>query len=208
METRPAQSRLLLRLALAIDDSKIPLSPPGRRCLETPPKPHRDSQGEVTDEVFTDEVRDWGIPALHRCIEGLACVTAVHICYGYGIAANRDWKASLGGEWRQYEAIFPALAASHIQQVSIECRNSRVPISLLGLLEDKDVLLGVIDVATDRIETAEDVVATIEQAMRYVSAERIFPCTNCGMAPLHRDIALAKLAALGRGAALARDKLG
>ena len=163
---------------------------------------------EPAFNVFTDEVRDWGIPALHRCIEGLACVTAVHICYGYGIAANRDWKASLGCEWRQYEAIFPALAASHIQQVSIECRNSRVPIGLLGLLEDKDVLLGVIDVATDRIETAEDVVATIEQAMRYVSAERIFPCTNCGMAPMHRDIALAKLAALGRGAALARDKLG
>src|SRR6059058_1507130 len=136
---------------------------------------------EPAFNVFTDEVRDWGIPALHRCIEGLACVTAVHICYGYGIAANRDWKASLGGEWRQYEAIFPALAASHIQQVSIECRNSKVPVSLLGLLEDKDVLLGVIDVATDRIETAEDVVATIEQAMRYVSAERIFPCTNCGM---------------------------
>jgi 5-methyltetrahydropteroyltriglutamate--homocysteine methyltransferase len=132
----------------------------------------------------------------------------VHICYGYGIAANLEWKASLGGEWLQYEAIFPALAASHIQQVSIECRNSKVPISLLGLLEDKDVLLGVIDVATDQVETPEDVVATIAEAMRYVPAERIFPCTNCGMAPMHRDIALAKLSALGRGAALARDKFG
>jgi 5-methyltetrahydropteroyltriglutamate--homocysteine methyltransferase len=135
-------------------------------------------------------------------------VTAVHICYGYGIAANLEWKASLGSEWRQYEAIFPALAASHIQQVSIECKNSKVPIDLLGLLDGKDVLLGVIDVASDEIETPDDVVATIERAMRHVPAEKIFPCTNCGMAPMHRDVALAKLTALGRGAALARDKLG
>jgi len=163
---------------------------------------------EPAFNVFMDEVTDWGIPALHRAIEGLACVTAVHICYGYGIAANLEWKASLGREWRQYEAIFPALAASHIQQVSIECRNSKVPISLLGLLDGKDVLLGVIDVATDQIEAPEDVITTIEQAMRYVPAERIFPCTNCGMAPMHREIALAKLAALGRGAALAREKFG
>jgi 5-methyltetrahydropteroyltriglutamate--homocysteine methyltransferase len=162
---------------------------------------------EPAFNVFMDEVTEWGIPALHRCIEGLTCVTAVHICYGYGIAANIEWKASLGGEWRQYEAIFPALAASHIQQVSIECRNSKVPVSLLGLLDGKDVLLGVIDVATDQIETPEDVVATIEAAMRYVPAERIFPCTNCGMAPMHREIALAKLAALGGGAALARERL-
>ena len=162
---------------------------------------------EPAFNVFLDEVAEWGIPALHRAIEGLPCVTAVHICYGYGISANLEWKASLGGEWRQYEAIFPALAASHIQQVSIECRNSKVPISLLGLLDGKDILLGVIDVATDQIESPEDVVATIEAAMRYVPAERIFPCTNCGMAPMHRNIALAKLSALGAGAALARDRL-
>ena len=162
---------------------------------------------EPAFNVFLDEVAEWGIPALHRAIQELPCVTAVHICYGYGISANLEWKASLGGEWRQYEAIFPALAASHIQQISIECRNSKVPISLLGLLEGKDILLGVIDVATDQIESPEDVLATIEAAQRYVPAERIFPCTNCGMAPMHRDVALAKLSALGAGAALARDRL-
>jgi len=163
---------------------------------------------EPAFNVFMDEVKDWGIAALHRAIEGLACVTAVHICYGYGIAANIEWKASLGGEWRQYEEIFPALAASHIQQVSIECRNSRVPVSLLALLEDKDVLLGVIDVATDQVETPDDVAATIEQAVPYVPAERIILCTNCGMAPMRREIAAAKLAALGQGAALARQRFG
>lgn len=163
---------------------------------------------EPAFNVFTDEVTEWGIAALHAAADGLTCTTAVHICYGYGIQANLDWKASLGGEWRQYEAIFPALAASRINQVSVECRNSRVPVSLLSLLKGKDILLGVIDVATDEIETAEDVVATIKEAMAHVPKERLFPCTNCGMAPMRRDIATAKLRALGAGAKLARERLG
>ena len=137
---------------------------------------------------------------------GLKCTTAVHICYGYGIKANVDWKQSLGSEWRQYEQIFPAVAASRINQVSIECRNSKVPLSLLSLLKGKDILVGVIDVATDEVETPEDVAATIEAAMQYVPKERIVACTNCGMAPMRSDIAYAKLAALGQGAALARKR--
>jgi 5-methyltetrahydropteroyltriglutamate--homocysteine methyltransferase len=131
----------------------------------------------------------------------------VHICYGYGIKANLDWKATLGGEWRQYEAIFPALAASRIDQVSLECRNARVPMELMSLLAGKDLLVGVIDVASDVVETPEDVAETIAAAMRHVPKERIFPCTNCGMAPMRRDIAMAKLAALGEGARLARARL-
>jgi 5-methyltetrahydropteroyltriglutamate--homocysteine methyltransferase len=161
---------------------------------------------EPAFNVYMDEVKDWGIAALHRAIEGLSCTTAVHICYGYGIKANLDWKATLGGEWRQYEAIFPALAESRIKQVSVECRNARVPVSLLGLLQGKDVLLGVIDVASDTVETPEDVVAAIEGAMKHVPKERIFPCTNCGMAPMQREIAVAKLNALGAGARAARGK--
>jgi 5-methyltetrahydropteroyltriglutamate--homocysteine methyltransferase len=132
----------------------------------------------------------------------------VHICYGYGIKANIDWKQGLGGEWRQYEAIFPALAQSRIGQVSVECRNSKVPLSLLSLLAGKDVLVGVIDVATDAVETAEDVAATIEAAMRHVPKERITACTNCGMAPMKRAVAEAKLKALGDGAKLARERFG
>jgi 5-methyltetrahydropteroyltriglutamate--homocysteine methyltransferase len=163
---------------------------------------------EPAFNVYTEEVGEWGIAALHRAAEGLTCTTAVHICYGYGIKANVDWKASLGGEWRQYEEIFPALAASRIDQVSVECRNSRVPTSLLALLKGKDVLVGAIDVADDRIETPEEVAATIAQAARFVSPERIIACTNCGMAPMARDIAWGKLAALAKGAALARRRLG
>ena len=161
---------------------------------------------EPAFNVYMDEVTTWGIEALHRATDGLKCTTAVHICYGYGIKANIDWKATLGGEWRQYEKIFPALAASRINQVSVECRNSKVPMSLLALLKGKDVLVGVIDVATDDVETPEQVAATIEAVMKFVPKQHIVPCTNCGMAPMHRDIAQAKLAALGQGAALARKR--
>jgi 5-methyltetrahydropteroyltriglutamate--homocysteine methyltransferase len=163
---------------------------------------------EPAFNVYLDAVKDWGIAALHRATEGLSCTTAVHICYGYGIPANLAWKASLGSEWRQYEAIFPALASSRINQVSVECCNAKVPISLLALLENKDVLVGVIDVTTAHIETADEVAATIKQAMDYVPKERIVPCTNCGMAPMRRDIANAKLESLAKGAALARRTFG
>ena len=163
---------------------------------------------EPAFNVFMDEVPEWGIPALHRAIEGLKCTTAVHICYGYGIKANIDWKNSLGSEWRQYELIFPALAKSKIQQVSIEAIHSRVPLKLMRLLEGKDVLVGVIDVASDKVETPDEIVGVIKDAMEHVPKERIVCCTNCGMAPMHRDIAAAKLEALGKGAALARQKLG
>ena len=160
---------------------------------------------EPAFNVYLDAVKDWGIAALERAIEGLRCTTAVHICYGYGIQANLDWKATLGGEWRQYEAIFPALGASRIDQVSVECHDSRVPMRLLGLLAGKDVLVGVIDVATETVETPEEVAATIAEAARHVPAERIVACTNCGMAPMRREIALAKLSALAQGAELARQ---
>jgi len=163
---------------------------------------------EPAFNVYMDAVRDWGIDALHRAIDGLTCTTAVHICYGYGIDANIAWKATLGSEWRQYEAIFPALAKSRIGQVSVECRNSKVPTRLLSLLDGKDVLVGVIDVATDHVETAEEVAATIGEVMKFVPKERIVACTNCGMAPMRRGTAIAKLAALGKGAELARQRFG
>jgi 5-methyltetrahydropteroyltriglutamate--homocysteine methyltransferase len=162
---------------------------------------------EPAFNVYFDEVRDWGIAALERARAGVACKTAVHICYGYGIEANIVWKKTLGNEWRQYEQTFPLLARSSIDQVSLECANSRVPIELIGLLQGKDVLVGAIDVATTRVETPEDVAAVIRSALRYVPRERLFPCTNCGMVPLSREVAAAKLAALGRGAALVRREL-
>jgi 5-methyltetrahydropteroyltriglutamate--homocysteine methyltransferase len=162
---------------------------------------------EPAFNVYMDAVREWGVAALERAAEGLRCKTAVHICYGYGIQANIDWKSTLGAEWRQYEQTFPLLASSRIDQVSLECRNSRVPMALMRLLAGKEVLVGVIDVATDRVETPEEVADTIVQVLSFVPAERLFPCTNCGMAPMRRDVAQAKLMALGAGAALARQRL-
>jgi 5-methyltetrahydropteroyltriglutamate--homocysteine methyltransferase len=162
---------------------------------------------EPAYNVYMDDVKTWGIASLERAIKGLECKTAIHICYGYGIDANRQWKAALPGEWRQYEETFPVLAASGIDQVSLECRNSRVPMSLIALLGDKDVLVGAIDVATDAIETPEQVAAVIREAMEFVAPERIQPCTNCGMVPLRRDIARAKLGALAEGAAIVRAEL-
>jgi 5-methyltetrahydropteroyltriglutamate--homocysteine methyltransferase len=163
---------------------------------------------EPAFNVYLDEVVGWGIAALHRAIDGLACKTAVHICYGYGIPANIDWKRGLGAEWRQYERIFPALAASRIDQVSLECAGSHVPIELLALLHGKDVLLGAVDVASTAAETPDEVAATIERALRFVPAERLYPCTNCGMAPLDRALAYQKLEALTAGAALVKGRSG
>ncbi len=162
---------------------------------------------EPAFNVYMADVKRWGIAALERAIQGLKCATVVHICYGYGIKANLDWKKTLGSEWRQYEEIFPALAKSRIKQISLECIHSRVPIELLKLLKGKDVLVGVIDVASDVVETPQEVEKTILQAMKFVPAGHLFPCTNCGMAPMAREIAIAKLKALGAGAALARKRL-
>jgi len=163
---------------------------------------------EPAFNVYMKEAETWGIEALHRAAAGLSCITAVHICYGYGIPANVEWKATLGNTWRQYEMVFPALAKSRIDQVSLECVNSRVPLALLGLLAGKDVLLGVIDVATETVGRPEGIAATIGAALEYVPRERIIACTNCGMAPMRREVAIAKLAALGAGAELARQRFG
>jgi len=163
---------------------------------------------EPAFNVYMAEVNDWGIKALERAAQGLSCATAVHICYGYGIKANIDWKSGLGAEWRQYEQIFPAIAQSAIQQVAIECVNSRVPLDLLRLLDGKVIQAGVIDVASDAVETAEDIVRTVEAVLRFAPKERVVLTTNCGMAPMRRDIAEAKLNALGTGAKLARERLG
>ncbi|WP_261905412.1 methionine synthase [Vibrio fortis] len=162
---------------------------------------------EPAFNVFFDEVNDWGIACLERAIEGLKCETAVHICYGYGIKANTDWKKTLGSEWRQYEEVFPKLQKSKIDIISLECHNSHVPVELLELIRGKKVMVGAIDVATDEIETPEEVAETLRTALKYVDADKLYPCTNCGMAPLSRTVANAKLDALSAGAAIVRKEL-
>jgi len=161
---------------------------------------------EPAFNVYMREAAEWGVAALERAALGLRCKTAVHICYGYGIQANLDWKQTLGEQWRQYEQVFPALARSRIDQVSLECYHSHVPPELMALLAGKDVMVGVIDVASDVVETPEQVAETIGRALQFVPKQRLFPCTNCGLAPMSREVALGKLAALARGAELARER--
>ncbi|WP_420408151.1 methionine synthase [Hoeflea sp.] len=162
---------------------------------------------EPAFNVFFDELNDWGIATLERAIEGLECETAVHICYGYGIKANTDWKKTLGSEWRQYEQTFPRLQASNVDLVSLECHNSHVPIELIELLRGKKVMVGAIDVATNTIETPAEVADTLRKALQFVDADKLYPCTNCGMAPLSRDVARGKLRALGAGAEIIRREI-
>lgn len=163
---------------------------------------------EPAFNVYMEEAADWGVAALERACQGLTCTTAVHICYGYGIEANNKWKETLGHEWRQYEKVFPALAKSSIDQVSLECMHSHVPMEMMKLLEGKDVMVGVIDVASETVETPEEIAETIGQALQYVPKKHLIACTNCGMAPMNRDIAQAKLKALAEGAKLASEKFG
>ena len=162
---------------------------------------------EPAFNVFFDDVKDWGVACMNRAIQGLRCETAVHVCYGYGIKANTDWKQTLGTEWRQYEELFPELRQSDVDIISLECHNSRVPIDLLELIRGKKVMVGAIDVTSGNIEAPEEVASTLRQALKYVDAEKLYPCTNCGMAPLSRELARGKLNALEAGAAIVRAEL-
>lgn len=191
--------KLAMEFARVINDEALELEALGLDILQL---------DEPAFNAYPAATVEWGIKALERAIQGLKIKTAVHICYGYGIKENIEWKKTLGGEWRQYERFFPALAKSRIDQVSLECAGSRVPLSVLRLLEGKDVMVGVVDVATDRIEQPEEIAQTIKRATEFMPVEHIIPCTNCGMAPLSRKVAVAKLKALGAGAALAKRELG
>ena len=162
---------------------------------------------EPAFNVFFEEMKDWGVAALERAAEGLRAETAVHICYGYGIKANNDWKTTLGSEWRQYEESFPLLQRSSLDIVSLECHNSHVPMDLIELIRGKKVMLGAIDVANETIETPEEVAATLRKALKFADADKLIPSTNCGMAPFARDVALAKMSALSAGTAIVREEL-
>ncbi|OOS20218.1 5-methyltetrahydropteroyltriglutamate--homocysteine methyltransferase [Moraxella lincolnii] len=162
---------------------------------------------EPAFNVFFDEVNDWGIAALERAVEGLNCETAVHICYGYGIQANNDWKKTLGSEWRQYETLFPNLQKSNIDIISLECQNSHVPMDLIEIIRGKKVMVGAIDVATSNIETPEQVADTLRKALQFVDADKLYPSTNCGMTPLSRHVAKEKMRALSAGASIVRQEL-
>ncbi|WP_461635052.1 methionine synthase [Glutamicibacter soli] len=162
---------------------------------------------EPAFNVFFDEVADWGVATLERACEGLKAETVAHICFGYGIKANNDWKATLGTQWRHYEKSFPLLQRSSVDTISLESHHSNVPLEVVELVRGKRVMLGAIDVANQQVETPEEVAETLRKALEYVDADKLIASTNCGMAPFPRDVALAKLSALSAGAAMMREEL-
>lgn len=163
---------------------------------------------EPAFNVFFDEVKDWGISILEKAASNLKAKTIVHICYGYGIEANINWKNSLGEEWRQYENVFPLLKKSKIDQVSLECQNSRVPMNLIELLRGKKILVGAIDVASKKVETPEQVAGILREATKYAEPQNILGCTNCGLVTFSQEIANAKMQALALGAKILNQELG
>jgi 5-methyltetrahydropteroyltriglutamate--homocysteine methyltransferase len=156
--------------------------------------------------IYLDEVEDWGIEALEQCMDGVAARKAVHICYGYGTPAVLAWKTK-NTDWGHYGVTLPLLARSNVDQVSVECAASGVDLSVLRELNGKDVLLGAINVGTEQVETADVVAARIRAALEHVPAERLFPCTDCGLVPRSREASRGKMRALAAGAAIVRAEL-
>jgi len=157
--------------------------------------------------IYVDKVAAWGIEALERCCAGVDAKKAVHICYGYGVPAVLAWK-SRNRDWGHYGKTLPLIADSSIDQVSVEYAASGVDVSVLAALKGKDVLLGVIDVGTESVEGPEAVAERIRKALPYVSPERLFPCTDCGLVPRSREAARGKLRALAAAATIVRKEHG
>jgi len=151
--------------------------------------------------VYVDKVRDWGITALERAMQGITARRAVHICYGYGTAEVKRWK-NVNTDWSHYEHTLPLLAKSSIDQVSIETAASGVDVGVIEAIRDKDVMLGVIDVGNEAVETAEIVAERLHRALRYIDPGHLFACTDCGMLPRSRRAAEGKLRSLAAGTAL------
>ena len=155
--------------------------------------------------IYLDKVKAWGIRALETAIAGVACTTAIHICYSYGIPRVLAWKKQ-NTEWGQYGVTLPLLSETKIDQISVECAASGVDPAVLAGARGKDVLVGVIDVGTEEVESPELVASRIEKALAYVGPERLFPCTDCGLVPRTRAAARGKLRALVEGARLVRGR--
>ena len=156
--------------------------------------------------IYLDEVEEWGIRTLERAAQGVAAKTAVHICYGYGIPVVLAWK-SQNTDWSHYQRTLPLLRTSSIDQISVECAASGVDPSVLRLARGKELMVGVIDVGSEEVETPDVVATRIRTALAYVEPERLFPCTDCGMVPRSRATARGKMQALAEGARRVRAEL-
>jgi 5-methyltetrahydropteroyltriglutamate--homocysteine methyltransferase len=185
------EEQLALRFAQLLNQEALLLADAGASVIQF---------DEPCFNVYVDKVKDWGIAALERAARGVTAKKAVHICYGYGTPDVKRWK-SANTDWSHYEHTLPLLAASSIDQVSIETAASGVDLSVVSALRGKDVLLGVVDTGNETVETADIVAERLHAALRYTDPGHLFACTDCGMMPLSRSAALGKLHALAVGAA-------
>ena len=156
--------------------------------------------------IYLDEVEEWGIHTLEEAAKGVHARTAVHICYGYGTPVVLQWKTK-NTDWSHYWRTLPLLRTSTIDMISVECAASGVDQAVLAEAKGKDLMVGVIDVGTEEVETPEMVAARIRTAMQYVSPAHLYPCTDCGMIPRSRAAARGKMKALADGAWIVRTEL-
>jgi 5-methyltetrahydropteroyltriglutamate--homocysteine methyltransferase len=161
---------------------------------------------EPAFNIDTDAVAEWGIATLERAAQDVATQRAVHICYGYGVPHVVAWKAK-NQDWGHYAHTLPLLNKSSIDQVSVECAASGVDTSVIANLPDKAVMLGVVSVSSDEVETPELIAERIQEGLKHCDPERLMPCTDCGLVPRPRDVARAKMQALGAGTEIVRQSI-
>ena len=145
-----------------------------------------------------EKARAYGLDALRTALEGAEGRTALHICFGY---------AALIHERPEGYSFLPELAGCDVQQISIETAQSNLDCSVLEELPGKTIILGVLDLSTHEVETAETVAARIRRALPHVPAERLIVAPDCGLKYLPREVAFGKMKAMADGAGIVRAEL-
>ena len=146
-----------------------------------------------------DNARKYGIMALNRALDGITGTTAVHLCFGY---------AAIIHERPEGYSFLAELATAHVDQVSIETAQSSLDCSILEKLPEKTIILGVLDLSTNEVETPEVVADRIRRALPYKISDQIVVAPDCGLKYLPRNVAFQKMEAMVRGTRLVReDKL-
>ncbi|MBP0466688.1 5-methyltetrahydropteroyltriglutamate--homocysteine methyltransferase [Roseomonas sp. PWR1] len=145
-----------------------------------------------------EQAKQYGVKAINRALEGVEGTTVVHLCFGY---------AALVSDKPSGYSFLPQLADSIAAQISVEAAQPKLDLGMLKDLSNKTIMLGVLDLGTTEVETAEQVADRLRAGLRHVAAERLVAAPDCGMKYLPRDRAFAKLKALADGAAIVRREL-
>jgi len=147
-----------------------------------------------------DQAKRYAVKAINRALEGIRVPTVVHLCFGYAAVVPSASKPA-------GYAFLPELADTTAQQISIESAQPKIDFGVLKELSGKKIVLGVIDLSDNAVETPETVAARIRRGFNYVAPDNLIPAPDCGMKYLAREVAFGKLQALARGAAIVRNEL-